>query len=73
MEHIEEITLDTVDNKPAKWLRYIDDIFVVLPHGPARFQLFHHHLVSLRPTITFTTEVEVNDTLLGSIGHEEGF
>jgi hypothetical protein len=36
MEHSEEIALDTADNKPAKWLRYVDYPFVVLPHGPAR-------------------------------------
>jgi hypothetical protein len=29
MEHFEEIGLDTADHKPAKWLRYVDDTFVV--------------------------------------------
>jgi hypothetical protein len=29
MEHFEEIALDTADYKPAKWIRYLDDTFVV--------------------------------------------
>jgi hypothetical protein len=49
-EHIEEIALDTANYKPAKWLRYVDDTFVVWPHGPARLQQFLHHLNSLTPT-----------------------
>jgi hypothetical protein len=35
MEHSEEIALDTANYKPAKLLRYVDDTFVVWPHGPA--------------------------------------
>jgi hypothetical protein len=34
MEHFEEITLDTADRKPAKWLRYFDDTSVVWPQEP---------------------------------------
>jgi hypothetical protein len=63
MEHFEDIALDTANHKPAKWLRYIDDIFMVWPHGPARLQQFLHHLNSVRPTIKFTMEVGANDTL----------
>jgi hypothetical protein len=29
MEHSEERALDTADHKPAKWLSYVDDTFVV--------------------------------------------
>jgi hypothetical protein len=35
VEHFEEITLDTAGHKPTKWLTYVDDTFVVWPHGPA--------------------------------------
>jgi hypothetical protein len=63
MEHFEEIELDTADHKPAKWLRYFDNIFVVLSHGPTILQQFLRHLDSVRPTIKFTMEVEGNDTL----------
>jgi hypothetical protein len=37
-EHFEEIALDIADDKPTKWLRYVDDTFVVWPHEPARLQ-----------------------------------
>jgi hypothetical protein len=63
MEHFEEIALDTADHKPAKWLRYFDNTFMVWPHGPARLQQFLHHLNSFRPTMKFTIKVEANDTL----------
>jgi hypothetical protein len=36
IEHFEEIALDTADFKPAKWLRYIDETFVVWSLGPAK-------------------------------------
>jgi hypothetical protein len=54
MEHFEEIALDTAEHKLAKWLRYVDNTFVVWPHGLARLQQFLHHLNSLRHTIKFT-------------------
>jgi hypothetical protein len=57
VEHFEEVALD------AKWRRYVDDTFVVWPHGRARLQQFHHHLNSLRPTIIFAMEVKANETL----------
>jgi hypothetical protein len=59
MEHSEEIVLDTADNKPAKWLRYVNDTFVVWPHGPARLQQFIHHLNIIRPTIKFTMKLKL--------------
>jgi hypothetical protein len=54
MEHFEEIALDTGDHKPTKWLRYINGIFMVWPHGAARSQQFLHHRNNIRPTIKFT-------------------
>jgi hypothetical protein len=63
MEHYEETTLDTADHKPIKWLRYVDDTFMVWPHGPSRLQQFLHHLNSIGPTTKFTMKVEANDTL----------
>jgi hypothetical protein len=62
MEHFEEITLDTADHKPAKWLRYVDT-FIVWPHEPARLQQFLYYLNSVRPPIKFTMEIEVSDTI----------
>jgi hypothetical protein len=50
-EHFEELALDTVDHKPAKWLRHADDIFMVSPHGQAKLQQFLQRRKSFRPTI----------------------
>jgi hypothetical protein len=63
MEHFEEVALDTADQKPAKWLRYVDEIFLVWPRGPARLRKCLHHFNILRSTIKVTMEVEAIDTL----------
>jgi hypothetical protein len=63
MEHFEKLAIDTTDLRPAVWLRYVEDTFVVWPHGSTRLQEFLHHLNSLRPTIQFTMEVKTNNTL----------
>jgi hypothetical protein len=44
MEHFEKLALETGDLKPAVWLRYVDDTFVVWPHGPSSLQEFLCHL-----------------------------
>jgi hypothetical protein len=59
VEHSEEITLDTDDHKPAKWLRYVDDTSVDCPHGPTRLLQFLHHPKSVRPTIKFTMKLKL--------------
>jgi hypothetical protein len=51
MEHFEKLALDTTEYKPAKWLRYVDDTFIVWPHGPDKLQEFFHHINNLRPSI----------------------
>jgi hypothetical protein len=63
MENFEEIALNTAQHKSPKRLRYVKETFVVWPHGPKRVQQFLLHFNSIRPTIKFTVEVEVNDTL----------
>jgi hypothetical protein len=40
MEHSEKLALVSAQHKPSLWLRYIDDTFVVWPHGPKRLQNF---------------------------------
>jgi hypothetical protein len=49
-EYFEKMAVDTADHKPTKRLRYVDDTFVVWPHGPPRLQEFLDHLNSLRHT-----------------------
>jgi hypothetical protein len=49
--------------KPSLWLRYVDDAFMVWPHGLDRLQNFFHHLSSLRTFIQFTMEIK-SDSML---------
>jgi hypothetical protein len=58
MEHFEKITLDSAQHKLLLWLFYVDDTFVVWPHGPEQLQNFLSHLKCLRPSIQFTVEIE---------------
>jgi len=48
-----------VGTETIMWFRYMDDSFVVWPHGLGSLQEFFVHIVSLRPTIEFTLEVEM--------------
>ena len=64
MEGFEEEALDTAADQPSMWLRYVDDTFVVWPHGSEKLKLFHSHLNSLRRSIQFTIEEEQDNHLL---------
>jgi hypothetical protein len=59
MEYLEKLALTLAQHKPSLWLCYVDDTFVVWPHGPEQLQNFLSHLNSLRPTIQFTMEIRV--------------
>jgi len=41
---------------PTIWLRYIDDNFMIWPHGQDQLDLFINHLNTSHPTIKFTYE-----------------
>jgi hypothetical protein len=58
MEHFEKLALASAQHKPSVWLRYVDDTFVVWPHGPLRLQDFLSHCNSSRPSVQFTMEIE---------------
>ena len=63
---MEEFELDTIENadlRPNLWLRYVDDTFVVWPHGKTALQEFLLHLNSQHPLIKFTMEQEKNNTI----------
>jgi hypothetical protein len=40
MVHFEELTLDRAQYKPSFWFLYVDDTFVVWPHGMDGLQEF---------------------------------
>ena len=43
--------------QPKLWKRFIDDIFLIWPHGMVSLLEFIDHLNSVHPTITFTSDI----------------
>jgi retron-type reverse transcriptase len=58
IEDFEERALDSASHKPLCWFRYVDDTFVIWPHGPDKFKEFLYHLNSIHTSIQFTMETE---------------
>jgi hypothetical protein len=80
MENFEKQAISSAAKKPTRWYRYVDDTFVVWPHGRDELQRFLKHLNSIHQNIAFTMEVEQQGTLPfldvlvkrgpnGSLGH----
>jgi hypothetical protein len=80
MEHFKQPAISTVSRKPTHWYRYVDDTFVVWPHGEEELHNFLNHLNNIHPNIKFMMEVEQNQSLPfldvlvsrrpdGSLGH----
>ena len=44
MEAFEERALESATLKPRLWVRYVDDTFVLWPHGEDELEKFHLHL-----------------------------
>ena len=58
MEHLEENALQTAPLSPRLWLHYVDDTFVLWPHGQDELQRFHEHLNGQHLNINITLEQE---------------
>ena len=58
MEMFEEEAIDSATHKSSFWVRYIDDTFVIWPHGRNKLQDFLCHLNSRQESIKFTMEEE---------------
>jgi hypothetical protein len=63
MEHFETFSLNKVHLKPKCWFRFVDDTFVVLPHGQSSPTSFFNHLNSIPPHIQFTMEMEKDSSI----------
>ena len=63
MEDFEQTALVTVDREPKLWLRYVDDTFIIWPHGRTQLVAFLNHLNNLCEKIQFTMEVEEENQL----------
>ena len=76
MENLEEEAIRSSPLQPKLWRRYVDDTFVIWPHGQEELQRFHQHLNGIHPSIHFTMEEEKECTLpfldvLVSRGHDK--
>jgi hypothetical protein len=80
MEHFEQQAISKAPRKPTHWYRYVDDTYMVWPHGEEELREFLDHVNSIHHNIKFTMEVEKNRSLLfldvlvsrrpdGSLGH----
>ena len=49
MEDLEERAIASTPTKPKLWLRYVNDTFVIWPHGEDELHLFHQHLNHCAP------------------------
>ncbi|XP_015118989.1 uncharacterized protein LOC107042456 [Diachasma alloeum] len=81
MEHFESEALKSAAQKPAVWFRYVDDTFVIWPHGRTGLNQFLEFLNAQHPSIKFTMEIEQNGCLSfldilvcrnedGTLGHQ---
>ena len=57
MTTFEEKYLYTYPLKPELWKRFIDDIFIIWPHGMNYLWKFIEHLNRVHPTIKFTSDI----------------
>ena len=58
MEAFEARALEKAPLRPSKWVRYVDDTFVIWPHTDEQLETFHAHLNNINPSIQFTYEKE---------------
>jgi len=58
MEDFEMKAIKTATHKPACWYRYVDDTFVIWPHGQEKLTDFLIHLNGIHNNIQITMEIE---------------
>jgi len=58
MEKFENEAIQLATHKPTCWYRYVDDTFVIWPHGQDKLQDFLNHINGLHKKIQFTMEIE---------------
>jgi predicted GIY-YIG superfamily endonuclease/uncharacterized protein (UPF0335 family) len=63
MERFEQMALGSARKTPTYWYRYVDDTFVIWPHGMEELEKFLQHLNNIHTRIKFTMEIEKNGEL----------
>ena len=56
MSEFEARFIESQQNKPLVWFRYIDDIFFIWTHGEDKLKTFLEHLESFDPNLKFSHE-----------------
>ena len=52
MENLEEEAIRSAPLQPKLWRRYVNDTFIIWPHGEEELQRFHQHLTTSTQTFT---------------------
>ena len=73
MGYFEEKHVYSYKLQPTMWVRFIDDIFMVWPHGKTELEAFINHLNRVHSNIKFTSEFsEKNIPFLDTMVYVEG-
>jgi len=62
MEDFKKKAIEQATHKPVCWFRYVDDTFVIWPHGQEKLEHFLIHLNGLHNKIQFTMEKKKKTT-----------
>ena len=65
MTKFEEKYVYTYPLQPKLWKRFIDDIFMIWPHGMDSLLEFINHLNIVHPTIKFTSDISDTNIFSG--------
>jgi len=63
MEDFETRTIESFPLKPKLWKRFVDDTFIIWPHGKEKIIIFLQHLNNQSNSINFTMAMEENGSL----------
>jgi hypothetical protein len=58
MGYFEQKAISAVMKKPARWYRYVDDVFAVWSYGKDDLQNFQQYLNNVQKCIEFTMEFQ---------------
>jgi len=81
MEDFDKKAIEQATHKPVCWFRYVDDTFVIWPHGQEKLTEFLNHLNGLHNRIQFRMEkeekghfpfldIDISRKRDGSLGHK---
>jgi len=69
MEDFEKKAVEQVTHKPVCWYRYVDDTFVIWPHGQEKLTEFLKHLSRLHNNIVYNGKRGKRSPCIPGRGH----